>query len=213
MENLLISTEHLDKIKKWLGSGSINIFGLPFAGKDTHGRELAQLFDAPLLSSGEVFRNSELTVKDQETLDAGILMPTDLFFKLLTPYFSKEEFAGRPLILSSVGRWIGEEERVMAAAEASGHAIKAVIYLHLKEATVYERQAASKSIGDRGDRPEDAVHILETRIHEFNEKTIPVIDVYRDKGLLIEVDSDASKSEVLKSILARLFMVASTSSE
>jgi len=211
MEKLPISPDHLDKIKKWLGSGAINIFGLPFAGKDTHGRELSKLFDAPLLSSGEVFRNSRdiLSAKDQETLDTGGLPPSDVFLRLFTPYFAKSEFDGKPLILSSVGRWIGEEQGILQAAEDSGHPIRAVVYLHLKEATVYERQAASKEIGDRGERPEDAVHILETRINEFNEKTLPVINVYREKGLLIEVDSDASKEEVLKSILARLFMVAS----
>lgn len=212
MEKLPISVDHLDKIKKWLGSGAINIFGLPFAGKDTHGRELSQLFDAPLLSSGEVFRSSKdlLSPEDRETLDTGGLPPSDVFLKLFTPYFKKPEFDNHPLILSSVGRWIGEEQGVLNAAEESGHPVRAVVYLHLKEATVYERQAASKEIGDRGNRPEDAVHILETRIQEFNEKTMPVINVYRDKGLLIEVDSDASKDEVLKSILARLFMVASS---
>lgn len=210
MEKLPISTDHLEKIKKWLGTGAINIFGLPFAGKDTHGHELAQLFDAPLLSSGEVFRSSRevLSPEDLATLDTGGLPPSDVFLKLFTPYFKKAEFNGRPLILSSVGRWIGEEQGIIKAAEESGHPIKAVVYLHLKEATVYERQAASQEIGDRGDRPEDAVHVLETRINEFNEKTLPVIDVYRNKGMLIEVDSDASKDEVLKSILARLFMAS-----
>lgn len=210
MEKPPISTDHLEKIKKWLGTGAINIFGLPFAGKDTHGHELAQLLDAPLLSSGEVFRSSRevLSPEDLATLDTGGLPPSDVFLKLFTPYFKKQEFNDRPLILSSVGRWIGEEQGIIQAAEESGHPIKAVVYLHLKESTVYERQAASQEIGDRGDRPEDAVHVLETRINEFNEKTLPVIDVYRDKGVLIEVDSDASKDEVLKSILARLFMAS-----
>lgn len=211
MEKLPISTDHLDKIKKWLGAGAINIFGKPFAGKDTHGHELAELFDAPLLSSGKVFRDSKdsLSPEVKEILDSGGLPPSDVFLSLFAPYFKREEFIGRPLILSSVGRMRPEEQEIIKAADESGHPIKAVVYLHLKDATVYERQAASQEKGDRGDRPEDAVHILETRIQAFNIETKPVIDVYRDMGLVIEVDSDASKEEVLKSILARLFMAAS----
>ena len=211
MEKLPISTDHLEKIKKWLGAGAINIFGLPFAGKDTHGHELAELFNAPLLSSGKVFRDSKdsLSPEVKEILDNGGLPPSDVFLSLFAPYFKRDEFTDRPLILSSVGRMQPEEQEIIKAAEESGHPIKAVVYLHLKESTVYERQAASQELGDRGERPEDAVHILQTRIDAFNAETVPVINIYRDMGLLIEVDSDASKEEVLKSILARLFMTAS----
>lgn len=211
MEKLPIPADQLEKIKKWLGAGAINIFGPPFAGKDTHGRELARLFNAPLLSSGEVFRSNKdlLTPEDRETLDTGGLPPSDVFLKLFTPYFAKEEFDGRPLILSSVGRWIGEEQGIIQAAEDAGHPIKAVVYLHLADNMVYKRRAASFELGDRGDRPEDAEHMIATRLSEFNSKTLPVIDVYRDMNLLIEIDSDANREEVLKSILARLFMLAS----
>jgi adenylate kinase len=214
MEKLPISTDHLDKIKKWLGAGAINIFGLPFAGKDTHGHELAELFGAPLLSSGKVFRDSRdsLSPEVREILDTGGLPPSDVFLSLFAPYFKREEFADRPLILSSVGRMRPEEQTIIEAAGESEHPIKAVVYLHLKESTVYERQAKSQESGGRGNRPEDAVDILATRIEAFKAETIPVIDIYRDMGLLIEVDSDASKEEVLKSILARLFMTASMES-
>ena len=212
MEKLPISADHLEKIKKWLGTGAINIFGLPFAGKDTHGHTLSKLFDAPLLSSGQIFRDSKalMTPEDVEILDTGGLPPTDVFNKMVTPYLSKPEFDGKPLILSSVGRWIGEEQIVLQASEAADHPIKAVVYLHLSESMVYTRRAASEENGDRGNRPEDAEHILETRINEFNTKTLPVIEVYRDQGLLIEVNSDAEKSEVLRNILSRLFVAAST---
>jgi adenylate kinase len=214
MQDPLISNEHLQKIKKWLGNGSINIFGLPFAGKDTHGIELSRLFDAPLLSSGQVFRDSKslLTPEDREILDTGGLPPSDVFLRMFTPYLSKSEYDNKSLILSSVGRWIGEEQGILQAAEAAGHPIKAVVYLHLSEEIVYDRLAASQEKGDRT-RPEDAQHFLKTRIDEFNNKTLPVIEVYRKMGLLIEVNSDAEKGEVLETILARLFMAASNDSD
>jgi adenylate kinase len=206
MNEPTISADHLQKIKNWLGTGSINIFGLPFAGKDTHGRKLAELFEASLLSSGEVFRNSELEPEVKTTLDAGLLPSSDIFFHVFTPYLSKSEFAGQPLILSSVGRWIGEEKGILEAARSAGHPIKAVVYLHLDEKMVHKRYEASLETGDRGERADDEAHKLETRINEFNDKTLPVIEEYRKLGLLIEVNSDATKSEVLESILARLFM-------
>lgn len=205
-----LSTEQLTTIRSWLGSGSINIFGLPYAGKDTHGSTLSHLLDAPLLSGGDILRNSVIPPEVKKDLDAGILVPTDNYMRIVTPYLSKSEFQDRPLILSSVGRWVGEEEGVLAATEASGHPTKAVVYLHLSEETMRQRWAKSQEKGDRGGRADDAEHVIATRINEFHEKTLPVIEVYREKGLLIEVNSDAAKHEVLESILARLFLVASS---
>jgi adenylate kinase len=208
MVNTLLSQKQLVALQAWLGNGSINIFGLPYAGKDTHGSILAELLDAPLLSGGDILRNSVIPPEVKRDLDAGILVPTEDYLNIVTPYLSKPEFQDKPLILSSVGRWIGEEEGVLAATEASGHPIKAVVYLHLSVETMRERWAKSQEKNDRGGRADDAKGVIETRIQEFREKTLPVIEVYRQKGLLIEVNSDAEKQEVLENILARLYIRA-----
>ena len=202
--------DHLETIKKWLGSGSINIFGLPFAGKDTHGETLTHLLDARLLGGGEILRNSDIPPKLKAELDAGILFPTTDDMRIVTPYLRRSEVEGNPLILSSVGRWIGEEEGVLQATKASGHPTKAVVYLHAGEEVVFRRWKKSQEKGDRAGRADDAEHVLATRIEEFNTKTLPVIEVYRQKGLLIEVNSDAEKNEVLENILARLFLRATS---
>ncbi|MDX2776520.1 nucleoside monophosphate kinase [Streptomyces caniscabiei] len=210
MIDVNIPPDHLETIKKWLGSGSINIFGLPFAGKDTHGETLTHLLGACLLGGGEILRGSTIPSDLKAQLDAGILFPTDEYLRIVTPYLSRPEFENKPLILSSVGRWIGEEEGVMQATAASGHPTKAVIYLHAGDEVVYRRWKKSQEKGDRAGRADDAEHVLATRIEEFNTKTLPVIEVYRQKGLLIEVNSDAEKQEVLENILARLYLRATS---
>lgn len=192
------------KISTWLGSGSINLFGLPFAGKDTHGRELAELFHAPLLGGGDILRSSIIPPHVKEALDTGLLVPSDEYVAIITPFLSRAEYQDHPLILSSVGRWIGEEVGVIEALNASGHPLKAVIYLSLDYADVWERWYHSQANQDRGKRAEDAEHILEIRFKEFAEKTLPVIDYYRKQGLLIEVNSKHPKEDVLLYILQEL---------
>jgi adenylate kinase len=209
MKDVLISPEHLAAVQSWLGSGSINIFGLPFAGKDTHGAELAKLLNASLLGGGDILRALHADKYVQHSGN-GKLFPTDEFLRIVTPFLGKPEFDGKPLILSSVGRWKGEEEGVLQATEASGHTTKAVIYLRLSQEIVHQRWKKSQIAGDRGDRADDAEHVLDNRIDEFTTKTLPVIEVYRKKGLLIEVNSDAEKHEVFENILARLCMIATT---
>ena len=48
--------EKIQFIKEWLGTGSINIFGLPFSGKDTVGVRLAEDLGGRFLSSGMILR-------------------------------------------------------------------------------------------------------------------------------------------------------------
>ena len=200
----------LDIIKAWLGTGAINIFGLPFSGKDTHGERLAKLFGASVLGGGDILRNSVIPPHVREIIDSGKLAPTDDYINIVLPYLSRNEFAGRPLILSSVGRWHGEELGVMGAAEAAGHPLKAVVYLSLDEATSHQRFLKSLENTDRSERADDTEEVLATRYAEFHAKTTPVIEFYRQKGLLIEVNGIPPKDEVTEAILRGLLARATT---
>lgn len=200
--------EKINTIKTWLGTGSINIFGRPFAGKDTHGRELVALFDGVLLGGGDILRNSIIPEHVKTLIRAGKLAPTEDYIAIVLPYLSQPEFASKPLILSSVGRWHGEEDGVLGAAEAAGHPIKAVLYLNISEEGVRSRWQTKAHAGDRGERHDDTKEILETRLEEYREKTIPVVEYYRQKGMLIEIDSTLSKREVLEIIINELYRLA-----
>lgn len=201
--------DNISSIQQWLGSGSINLFGLPYAGKDTQGHLLAEELSGQLLGGGEILRNSTITPAGKAAMEAGELFPTQEYIDTVLPYLSKEEFAGKPLILSSVGRWHGEEDGVIQAAEQSGHPIKAVVFLNMNESTLYERWEVAQSAGGRDERADDAREKLGVRLTEFKEKTRPVLDYYRDKGLLIEVDANQHVISVTRAILDALASRAS----
>jgi len=200
-----------DEIKQWLGSGSINIFGMPFAGKDTQGKKLAELFDGNLMGGGDILRGSsdQLTEADKLCIRDGTLISSEDYTRIVLPYLSKKEFTNKPLILSSVGRWLGEEKGVLKATDVSGHDLKMVVFLKLTDRHVEERWKAHKIIGDRGDRHDDTLEILKHRLEEFHNKTMPVIREYRKLGLLEEIDGELSRDEVTAEILRRLASRAS----
>jgi adenylate kinase len=196
--------DKLAKIKAWLGTGSLNVFGLPMSGKDTVGERLAKDLDAKFLSSGIIIRAFEAE-QNQNMTGSGQLIPTNTFYDIILPYFSREEMKNDSLILSSVGRWAGEEDKIMEAAKNGGHEIKAVVLLDLTEADVKNRFEAAKKLNDRGERADDAnIEIFETRIREFNEKTVPVLNHYDELKLLIRVPADESRDEVYLSVIDKL---------
>ena len=196
--------DKLARIKSWLGTGSLNVFGLPMSGKDTVGERLAKDLGAKFLSSGIIIRAFEAE-QNQNMTGSGQLIPTNTFYDIILPYFSREEMKDDSLILSSVGRWSGEEDKIMEAAKNGGHEIKAVVLLDLTEADVKNRFEAAKELNDRGERADDAnLEIFETRIREFNEKTVPVLNHYDELKLLIRVPADGSRDEVYLSVIDKL---------
>ncbi len=203
--------EKINTIKEWLGAGSINIFGLPMSGKDTQGIKLAEILDAKFLSSGLIVRTVEKETKNNYSA-SGALIPTNLFYEWVLPYFERPELFKTPLILSSIGRWQGEEEQVMSVAAGAGHEIKAVISLDLSEADVEKRFEEAKKLNDRGDRQDDKnIDIFRTRLQEFHDKTIPVLLHYKELGLLINVNGDQSREAVFTEIVEKLYAKASQS--
>lgn len=207
----MIEYEKTPEIKEWLGSGAINFFGLPFAGKDSQARRLAERFDAVTLGGGDILRNSIIPEDIKAIMESGVLIPTQDYINIVLPYLEKPEFTGHPLMLSSVGRWHGEEEGVIGALEESGHELKAVVYLSLDQAVAIQRLDLEENATERGIRADDDKEKLLKRIEEFNTKTLPVIEFYRDHNLLIEVDASLSKDDVEKTILGQLAVRASNS--
>lgn len=197
-------SDQIKTISNWLGTGSIDIFGCPFSGKDTQAHNLANLFNGVVIGGGEILRSHHDPKKIEQVLDSGGIVPSDFYLNLVLPYLSQPKFKEKPLILSTVGRSHGEEPIIMKAAADSGHPIKAAIVLQLPEDEVWRRFEEAKTSKDRGNRDDDRREVLKTRLKKFKDKTMPVIEFYRDKGLLIEIDGMPSRQEITNNILKSL---------
>lgn len=194
----------IQTIKNWLGTGSINIFGLPMSGKDTQGVKLAEALDAKLLSSGMIIRAMEKE-SQQDLTSSGALIPTNVFYDWVLPYFERRDLFDHPLVLSSIGRWSGEEDEVMSVAAGSGHEIKAVIFLNIPESEAKKRFYKAKELNDRGDRSDDqSIDVFNNRLLEFKQKTMPVLEHYHDLGLLVTVNGNQTREAVFNTIIDKL---------
>lgn len=202
--------DKIESIKRWLGTGSINIFGIQFSGKDTVGKRLADILDAEFISSGDIIRANSEILNNEDNSDRGLLTPTKEFSEFMESYLVNNTPVDKPLILSSVGRWIGEETGIMRALETSKHPLRTVIVLKISEDEVYKRWEKSIEIGDRKNRVDDMDKTkVGRRITEFKDKTLPVIEVYRQMGLLIEINGEQSRDEVFEEVIEKLFVIAS----
>ena len=208
--------DKIETIKRWLGSGAINIFGIQFSGKDTLGVPLAEKLGAVFISSGDLVRAAMHNEKDdrirQAAIDSqtGILTPTYEFRQLIVPHLKDERLAGKPLVLGSVGRWIGEEDAVMEALNDGNHPLRAVIVLHIPIDEVWRRWDEVKHTRNGGRADDQDRSRVQLRLDEFQEKTVPVIQKYQQLGLVIDIDATDTIEATFASAIDQLYLRATT---
>ncbi|RTK94726.1 hypothetical protein EKI60_02360 [Candidatus Saccharibacteria bacterium] len=192
----------IHEIKDWLGTGSINFFGTPFAGKDTQCAQLARRVGAHILSGGAILRESAargvLSPEHLASMNSGELIETDIFVNAVTPFLSEPTMTASPLFLSSVGRVRGEEQGVLQATAAAGHPMRAAVFLDIPASESLRRLEASPARG----RDDDTLESMVTRLCEFDEKIRPVLAVYESLGLLVTVDA-MSQPDIVFDTVAR----------
>ena len=196
--------ERTKTIATWLGSGSINVFGAPFAGKDTQCAALAKLLDGVVISSGDILRHDHGNAEIQRIMAEGGIIPSNLFAEVVAPYLKRDELHGKPLILSEVGRAEGEQHVIMKATTESGHPLKAVILLRLSNDEAFRRFDVAQLTHDRGARADDQRGVLETRLNAYQAMVTPVIEYYRQQGLLLEVDGTPAREVVNETVIDAL---------
>lgn len=197
----------ISQITDWLGTGSINLFGRPFAGKDTQGKVLADLFAAKLVAGGEILRSQKDSQPIEKIMAEGGIIPSDYYLQTIAPFLARPEFKNQPLILDSVGRRHTEEASVIKACRDAGHPIRAVLFLELNDKEIWRRFEARATAGDRGPRADDSREALKNRLQKFNDQTKPVIEFYRQLNLLVEVNGQLSRQAVTDQILEALFKI------
>lgn len=199
--------QKIETIKQWLGSGSINFFGPPFSGKDTQAKRIADAIGGVVVSGGDILRHSQDDTELQRIMAAGGVVPPDMFLRIVPAFFSHDAIAGKPLLLSSVGRLIDEVPVIVDATNSTNHPIKAVIVLELGREDVLKHFEIAKQLGDRGQRADDTPEALNKRLVEY-AKTEPVITYYRDHNHVLAIDDTKTPDEVTNEIVDALYELA-----
>jgi adenylate kinase len=208
------------------------LLGPPGAGKGTQADLLAARLGVPKISTGDLFRDeigrgTPLGTELAGYINAGQLVPDGTTLRVL------EERLGRPdaasgAVFDGFPRTIGQAEALDRLLTDSGRHLERVIDVDVPteeivqrvagrlicrrcHATYHELFAPPKVAGacDRcgGElyrRPDDQPQAIRTRLRVYGEQTAPLIDYYRQHGLLASVDGAQARDEVTSALLAAL---------
>jgi len=172
------------------------LIGIQGSGKSTQGNLLSEKLNLPYLSTGHIFRelSKEKTPAGRyikETVNAGYLVPDEKVLEIVSEYLSRPEY--------EKGYILDGFPRTVAQAEAFKNGINKVIYLK-----VSDKEALWRISGRNDVREDETLPALRKRIDLFHRFTEPVLDYYKEKGTLVEVDGEQSIEDILKEILSKI---------
>lgn len=175
----------------------IVLTGIQGSGKSTQGNLLSEKLNVPYLSTGHIFREMAKEKTQQgryikETLNAGFLIPDEKTIEIVNEYLSKPEYNG--------GYILDGFPRTLIQAQSFKEDITKVFYIKLSDEAALERISGRKGEG----REDDNLNALRKRIESFHKFTEPVIEYYRKKGVLVEINGQGSIEEINKEILTNL---------
>lgn len=176
----------------------IIFLGPPGAGKGTQAQRIAESLDIPHISTGEILRNAiasqtPLGKKAQGYVDQGKLVPDELLFDLVRDRLQQSD-ANKGWILDGFPRTVGQasflENLLQELNQTNDYC---ALNLEVPDEILITRLLS------RG-RRDDNEETIRTRLDVYRNETAPVIDFYRSRSALKDINGDRPMEEVAESL-------------
>ena len=200
--------------------------GPPGSGKGTQAKKLVQKYGLAHIATGDILRRAikdktGLGLSAKKFVDAGELVPDEIILATI-----KEELTGKSegLIFDGFPRTLAQAEGLDGILSELGLNIDYVISLKVADEAIIDRlvsrrlckncgfefnlktrppkveEVCDRCGGELFQRTDDTVEVINNRLSVYREKTEPIEDYYRKKGILVEIDGGKGFGEVFGSI-------------
>jgi len=208
------------------------IFGGPGAGKGTQAARIIDAYPIPQVATGDIFRKNlregtPLGLEAKGYMEAGKLVPDELVSKIVADRLAQADcddgalLDGFPRSLPQAGfldAWLGEH----------GKAIGLVVHLVVPDEAIIERMGGRRTCTNCGatyhvvvnptkvegvcdrcgseviQRSDDNEATVRTRLATYHDQTSPIVDHYRAKGVVADVQGVGSIDAISEQVLAAI---------
>ena len=198
------------------------------AGNGTQGRRISNKYAVPHIASGDLLRanrtqGTELGLQAATYMDRGALVPDDLVIGMIVERMRQPD-ASRGVLLDGFPRTLQQARALDKELAAEGRELKLALYLEVPFEELVERAAGRWTCrtsqatynyrvnppkrpgicdvdgGELYQRDDDRVEVVSERIKVYLEDTVPVVEYYRERGILSQIDGTQGIDEVAADI-------------
>lgn len=202
--------------------------GLPGAGKGTQAEKISEVYHIPHISTGDMFRlamkeGTELGKKAKSFMDQGNLVPDEVTIGIVKERLSKDDCKDG-FLLDGFPRTIAQAEALEELLEEMGTALDYVLHVNVPKEKLVERLTGRRicptcgtsyhvlynppkqeGICDKDgatliQRDDDQEATVKNRLQVNIEQSQPLIDFYKEKGYLVDINGDQDIDLVFKDI-------------
>jgi len=210
------------------------LMGAPGAGKGTQAELLARTFGIPHISTGEMFRSAvregtPMGLVAKTYMESGLLVPDDVTIGIVKERLSRPDTV-KGFILDGFPRNVCQADALHAMLDEMGAPLDCALNIDVPRDALIRRTAGRrvcecgasyhiefgppKLVKDQCDacgralvqRKDDHPDVVEERLCTYEGATKPLIEYYRRKGLLVEIDGSGSAAQVFAAVVSILEM-------
>ena len=207
----------------------IVMLGAPGAGKGTQADKIAEKYNIPHISTGDIFRSNikagtELGKKAKSFIDQGLLVPDEVTIGMLLDRIHEVD-CENGYILDGFPRTIPQAEALTKALEARGEKIDYAINVEVPDENIVHRMGGRRACigcgatyhvefnapkvedvcdtcgGELVLRDDDKPETVQKRLSVYHAQTQPLIDYYKKANVLVEVDGTQDINVVFQDIV------------
>jgi adenylate kinase len=208
------------------------IMGKPGAGKGTQAAKLLKFYHLTHISTGDIYRRemkkgSDLGRLAQEYMKNGELVPDDITNNIVEEVLNQKKYP-HGFMLDGYPRTRSQAEALDRILSDLGIKLNAVINVHVSDKVLLERMAGRRVCPNCGEtyhvrsqppvkegicdvcvtpliqREDDLEKSVLNRLNIYNRLTKPLLDYYREKGLLLVINGEGSAQSIFKELVTRL---------
>jgi adenylate kinase len=181
------------------------LLGPPGAGKGTQAKILVEAYGIPQLSTGDILRSAieaktPMGLAAKAVMDRGDLVSNDIVNGIVSDRLDADD-CHNGFILDGFPRTIPQAEALDDMLENKGMQLNAVIEITADAEILVERVI---NRAKESNRPDDHPDVIRKRLEVYNRDTAPLVDYYRQQGLVKTVDGMAAVEQVTATIKAAI---------
>ncbi|NLY48323.1 MAG: adenylate kinase [Clostridiales bacterium] len=205
------------------------LLGAPGAGKGTQAKRIAENYNIPHISTGDIFReniknNTELGQKAKAYMDQGLLVPDELVLELIMERFKAPD-CKNGYVLDGFPRTIPQAKALDEALEKNNDRIEYAINVDVDDDVIINRMSGRRAclncgrtyhvktlrpkVEDTCDycnsklvlRDDDKPETVKKRLDVYHKQTQPLLDYYNEKGILHNVDGTGEIDRIYNDII------------